>query len=168
MISVVIPTLNDEAVLGRSLQPLVWAAVSGLVREVIVADAGSTDATLEIADDAGCRILNGEGAREARVRAASAGAAGDWVMILEPWAQLLTGWEGPVRAHIERRSGHAAFAPLLDPGAGALARRLIGLLGRPRVPPVLLATREACAAGRVRGARRLNVYALSLRAGDRV
>ena len=53
MISVVIPTHDDEAVLGRTLGPLVAAAVAGLVREVILADGGSVDATLDIGEDAG-------------------------------------------------------------------------------------------------------------------
>src|SRR5665213_2569342 len=97
MISVVIPTLNDEAVLGRALQPLVAAAVAGLVREVIVVDGGSSDATLEIADDAGCRILARGGEGAARAREAAATARSDWVMILDPRTQLLPGWERAVQ-----------------------------------------------------------------------
>ena len=55
MISVVIPTLNAAATLQRALSPLVPAAVDGLVREVVVADGGSTDETLELAEDAGAQ-----------------------------------------------------------------------------------------------------------------
>ena len=46
MISVVIPTLNAAAHLTRALAPLVPAAAEGLVRELIVSDGGSTDASL--------------------------------------------------------------------------------------------------------------------------
>ena len=60
MISVVIPTLNAERTLQRALAPLVPAAVEGLVREVVVADGGSTDRTLELADDAGANIVRTE------------------------------------------------------------------------------------------------------------
>jgi glycosyltransferase involved in cell wall biosynthesis len=162
MISVVIPTLNDEAALGRVLQPLVPAAVAGLVREVIVADAGSTDATLEIADDAGCTILNLEGPSDARVRSAAARAKGAWVMILEPRVQLLPGWEEPVRAHIESGTGRAAFAPMLDPDAGFLGK-LAGAFAGPGPARVILATREACAAGGVKPSRRLGASAILLR-----
>ena len=49
-------------------------ATAGLLREVIVADAGSRDATAEVADIAGCRFMTIE--RAAR-RAAEGGGAED-------------------------------------------------------------------------------------------
>ncbi len=127
MISVVIATLNDEARLGRALAPLVPAAISGLVREVIVADAGSTDATLEIAEDAGARIVAGG------VEAGRAAAKSDWLLILHPGVQLLPGWEAAAREHVERNPGAAARVPLVRPGEGALAalRRSFGRDGPP-------------------------------------
>ena len=59
MISVVLATSNDQRRLGGTLATLVEAAIDGLVAQVIVADAGSKDATLEIADDAGATIVEG-------------------------------------------------------------------------------------------------------------
>jgi len=56
MLSVVIATENAERNLVPTLAALVPGAMAGVVREVIVADAGSSDATAEIADSAGCRI----------------------------------------------------------------------------------------------------------------
>jgi glycosyltransferase involved in cell wall biosynthesis len=162
VISVVIPTLNDEAVLGRVLQPLVPAAVAGLVREVIIADGGSTDATLEIGDDAGCTILSGAGTAEARIRAAAGAAKGPWVMIVQPHAQLLPGWEAPAREHIELGTAQPAFVPLIDPDAGFL-KRLAGLAAA-KLAPVLLAPKTAFAGGQPRGGRRLNASALLVRA----
>ncbi len=95
MISVVIETLNDEARLGQALGPLVAAAVRGVVREVILADAGSEDATLEIAEDAGCRVVQGG------LDAAKAAARSDWLLILDPGARLRPDWEERGRAHVE-------------------------------------------------------------------
>ena len=167
MISVVIPTLDDEAVLGRALHPLVTAAVAGLVREVIVADGGSSDATLEIADDAGCRILPGWGTGEARARAAAGTVRGDWVMILDPRAQLLPGWERAVRDHIDRRPGQAAFMPSLDPDGGSMLKRIAGLFRRAAPASVLIVRREPYAAGGEVGAlRRLEARVVVLEAGD--
>jgi glycosyltransferase involved in cell wall biosynthesis len=115
MISVVIATLNDEARLGQALEPLVAAAVRGVVREVVVADAGSTDATLEIAEDAGCRVVT-DG-----LDAAKAAAKSDWLLILDPGARLRPDWEERARAHVE--SG--ARGPMrLNAG---LAPRLLGV-----------------------------------------
>jgi len=148
VISVIIPTLDDEAMLGRALHPLVPAAVAGLVREVIVADAGSTDASLEIADDAGCRILTGLPPGEGRARAAASVASSDWLMILDPSAQLLSGWESAVRGHIERGRGQAAFIPIVDPRETSFSPRALAawskrLFGARRSIPVLLVERAA-------------------------
>ena len=57
MISVVIPTLNVGRKLPRCFDSLITAAVRGVVREVIVADGGSSDETLMIADAAGAHIV---------------------------------------------------------------------------------------------------------------
>jgi len=167
MISVLIPTLNDEAVLGRALQPLVAGAVAGLVREVIVADGGSSDATLEIADDAGCRMLAGSGDGVARAREAAATARSDWVMILDPCAQLLPGWERAVQDHLERGSRQAAFMPALDPDDGSFLGRVRGLFGRGGPAPVLVATRKGYAAGEPIGSmRKLAARAVILKVAD--
>ena len=169
MISVIIPTLNDEAALGRALQPLVAAAITGLVREVIVADGGSSDATLEVADDAGCRMLTASGDAAARAREAAGAARSDWVMILTPDAQLLTGWETAVRDHLERRPGEAAFIPSLERGGGTFLGRLRGLFGRGGGVPAVIMPRSACAAGAPSGRkRRLEACAIVLKGGESV
>ena len=72
MISVVIPTLNSQAGLPAVLARLVPAAVDGLVREVIIADGGSSDGTTAIADQTGARLLACERGRGKQL---SAGAA---------------------------------------------------------------------------------------------
>jgi hypothetical protein len=153
VISVVIPTLNNEAVLGRTLSGLVPAAVSGLVREVIVADGGSTDATLDIAEDAGCVILAGQPGAEERTRAAARKAQSEWLMVLGPQVQLLPGWELVVRQHVETRAGEGARLPLTPVGAaGWLASVLAGRSGS----DVLVVQRAGFAQdGRPRRLRRL-------------
>jgi hypothetical protein len=95
MISVVIPTLNAGPALPVTLACLVGAALEGLVKEVLVADGGSTDFTLEYAEDAGARILEGQG-----VAAACAAARGDWLLILQPGVRLAPDWETAVAAHM--------------------------------------------------------------------
>ena len=152
VISVVIPTLNDEAVLGRALAPLVPAAVSGLVREVIVADGGSTDATIDIADDAGCRILAGQTQLEDRLRAAARKAQADWLMVMRPDVQLLPGWEPTVRQHVEMRAGEGASLPLAPLGPREWLSSLFGT----RTGDVLVVARAAYAEeGRPKSLRRL-------------
>ena len=106
MISVVLATLNDERTLGEVLGTLVAAAVDALVREVIVVDAGSTDHTLAIADDAGARILKGAGPQG--LAQACAMAKGDWLLILDPKTVPPQGWENAVLDHVREAPGRAA------------------------------------------------------------
>lgn len=119
MLSVIIPTRNDERRLVRTLASLVAGVADGTVRDVALADAGSTDATLEIADLSGCNVVRGAGARGAALDAAARSAKGPWLMFIEPGVALEEGWRREVHAMIEtlerrgeaeRRAGVFRFA----------------------------------------------------------
>lgn len=116
MISVIVPTHDSAALLGPCLSALVPAAVSGLVREVILADAGSGDATLTLAEDAGARVVAGD------VSAAVAAAKGDWLLILSPTTRLEPGWEAEAKHHVSRYAGRSACFRLAVDGGGPAAR----------------------------------------------
>lgn len=102
MISVVIPTLNAETGLGPTLAALVPAAVQGVVREVIISDGGSRDATLEIADIAGANLLNVEPGRGSQMAAGARKARSDWILFLHADTLLQPGWEQEAAAFMER------------------------------------------------------------------
>jgi glycosyltransferase involved in cell wall biosynthesis len=95
MISVVMATLNNERDLVEALSPLIPASVDGLVRELVVADGGSTDATLHILDEAGAVVVEGS------VEAACRAAKGPWLLIMRPTSRLTFEWAGPVRRRLE-------------------------------------------------------------------
>jgi L-ascorbate metabolism protein UlaG (beta-lactamase superfamily)/glycosyltransferase involved in cell wall biosynthesis len=57
-ISIIIRTLNEEQHLGNLLDAIENQNTSGVEHEVIIVDSGSTDATLKIAQQHGCRILH--------------------------------------------------------------------------------------------------------------
>lgn len=138
MISVIVPTRDSAASLPVCLSALVSAAVSGLVREVILADAGSQDATVEIAADAGALIVEGG------VAEAAAKAKGDWLLVLPPQCRLESGWEAAAADHIDRRRGEAACFRLAVEASGPAARvreALTGLVG-PKAEQGLLVERE--------------------------
>src|SRR5690606_23169312 len=94
MLSVVIETLNQDDALARTLASLVPGAVEGVVREVIVCDAGSMDGTRDLADHAGCRYLP-----QSRAGAGLRHARSEWLLLLEPGATLRDGWIDAVAAH---------------------------------------------------------------------
>lgn len=93
MISVVIPTLNADSHLGRTLTALVPAAVDGLVREVIIADGGSTDATEAIAEAAGTTFIRAERGRGQQLRAGAYRAKSRWLLFLHADTVLQPPWE---------------------------------------------------------------------------
>lgn len=102
MISVILPTRNDELALAHALAALVPAAADGLVREVIVADRGSSDGTLQVADAAGCRVNESGGPLGEDLAAAARLARSDWLLFLAPQAVLEPGWQAEAQDFMER------------------------------------------------------------------
>jgi len=102
MISVILTTCNDEMALAHALAALVPAAADGMVREVIVVDARSTDDTRTVADAAGCKILPGSGDSGADLAKGAAQARSDWLLFLSPDVVLEPGWQREAREFIDR------------------------------------------------------------------
>jgi glycosyltransferase involved in cell wall biosynthesis len=126
MISAVIPTLNDAPRLTATLAALAPAAIDGFVREVIVADGGSTDETIEAAEDAGADVVTTGFAD------ALAAARQPWVLILAPGSRPQVGWERAAHAHMRDYPDKAGWfdLALAEPGAGARLREAVARLER--------------------------------------
>jgi hypothetical protein len=92
MLSAIIGTFNNERFLVHTLASLVAGAIDGSLREVIVADGGSTDETEKIADIAGCEFLRAEAPLAQRLRAGAATARSPWLMFLVPGVMLDPTW----------------------------------------------------------------------------
>ena len=101
VISVVIPTFNDERGLVPTLASLVSGAADGLIVEAIIADSRSSDDTEAVADVAGCRYLEGPDDRGRRLAAAAATAKAPWLMFMTAGAVLDEGWIREVRSFLE-------------------------------------------------------------------
>jgi len=78
-ISIVIPTLNEAAELPETLRRA--KALDGL-HEIIVVDAGSTDATQTIAREQKCKILQSEPSRGRQLRLGAEKVTGEIVLLL--------------------------------------------------------------------------------------
>lgn len=102
MLSVIIPTLNAEKSLARAMLPLVSGAVRGVVSEVIVVDGGSTDATLEIVDAAGAKLVKAPRGRGSQLAAGAKAAKGDWLLFLHADTVLDSGWDDELHKLFEQ------------------------------------------------------------------
>lgn len=102
MLTVIIPTDESERSLVRTLACLVPGAVAGLVREVILADAGSCDETAEIGAVAGCKLMMQPGPLATRLMAAAEAARGEWLFFLPPGTVLDAAWIGEATRFIEQ------------------------------------------------------------------
>ena len=92
MLSAIIATYQSERALVPTLAALVPGAATGLISEVIVADANSTDATAEVADIAGCRFMASSAPIGARLRAAAGTSRTPWLLFLRAGTVPQPGW----------------------------------------------------------------------------
>jgi rSAM/selenodomain-associated transferase 2 len=86
VLSVVIPTLNEEKCVGDAV-----SSVAGLA-EVIVVDGGSHDATVEAARRAGARVLESPRGRGVQLDRGARAAIGEWLVFLHADTRLEHGW----------------------------------------------------------------------------
>jgi len=99
-LSVVIPTLNAEDRLSTCLTALMEGLDAGLIRELIVSDGGSRDATGATAQAWGAVIVDGPASRGGQLRRGCAAAQGDWVLVLHADTVLAKGWAKVVKDHL--------------------------------------------------------------------
>jgi glycosyltransferase involved in cell wall biosynthesis len=136
MLSVIIATQNSERALVHTLAMLVSASVAGVVRDVVVADAGSSDETGQVADVAGCTLLVSGAPLAARLQEAAEAARSAWLLFLRPGAMLEATWIEEAARFVtdaQRRGGRDIAAVF----------RLQPLLGRSVAAQALTLLREA-------------------------
>ncbi|KGM86845.1 Glycosyltransferase involved in cell wall biogenesis [Roseovarius mucosus DSM 17069] len=123
-LSVVIPTRNAAVVLPGCLAALMEGLEAGVIREVVITDGGSDDATLQIADAAGAVIVQGAASRGGQLRRGAQVAGGDWLLFLHADTILPAGWAGAVSAQMVQ-GAPAAFQLGFD-ATGVMARLVAG------------------------------------------
>ena len=74
MVSIIVPTLNEEAGVAETLRAL--RALTG-EKEIIIADGGSSDSTVEIARNAGAEVIEVTRGRGSQLHAGAQVARGD-------------------------------------------------------------------------------------------
>lgn len=99
-VSVIIPTLNAQQHLGHCLESLLHGVEAGLIRELIVTDGGSTDATVDLAKAWGAEVVEGTASRGAQLRRGCALAKGRWLLVLHADTALDHDWVGAALEHM--------------------------------------------------------------------
>lgn len=105
MLSVIVATHESERTLVPTLAALVPGATAGLVTDVTVADAQSTDATAQVADIAGCRFISLPGPAGARLRQAVAQSRAPWLLFLRAGAVPEPDWIAATEQFVGASSG---------------------------------------------------------------
>jgi len=108
MLSIIMPTLNASAHLPQSLTALVPGVLDGLVRELVVVDGGSSDATLIIVEDAGARVINCAPGRGVQLQTGGKQAKSDWLLFVHADTVLAEDWVGEVETFIKNRNKQRA------------------------------------------------------------
>ena len=153
MLSAIIATHESERSLVPTLAALVPAVTCGLLREVVVADAASTDATAEVAEIAGCRFMSSPEPLGGLLNAAAAATHTPWLLFLRAGTVPEAGWiqaaerfmqtaDTPIaaeRAAVFRQMGEAQA---MRPALPQLLTLLRAMLGRPKPDQGLLIARR--------------------------
>ncbi len=124
-LSVVIPTLNASAGLPGALQSLFPGLQDGLIRELVISDGGSTDATQRIAEEAGAVWVTGPKGRGGQLAGGVAAARGEWILLLHADCELDPDWVASVRAHMAY-PGRAGYFRLKFRASGLMPRMVAG------------------------------------------
>lgn len=130
MLSVIIPSLNAETTLLRTVEALRRDAGQGMIREILLVDGGSSDGTLKLARELGIKILKTGAGRGRQLAHGAAAARAPWLLFLHADTALEPGWGEALQQFLEsvperelRHADAAVFRFGLDDDSPA-ARRL--------------------------------------------
>ena len=116
-ISVIIPALDEDAVIGdaieRVCQDKPW--------EIIVVDGHSLDATVTVAESHGARVVSTEPGRGRQMNAGAAVATGDVLLFLHADTALPAGFTGHVARAMTAPAPAPGIAPGIAPAPGIVA-----------------------------------------------
>jgi len=153
MLSAIIATHESERMLVPTLSALVPAVAAGLLGDVVVADAGSSDATAEVAEIAGCRFISSSEPLGVRLKAAALQTRAPWLLFLRAGMVPEPGWIAAAErfmqaADMADKPRAAVFRPagvadLMRPGLREIVALLrVTLSGAPRPEQGLLIARR--------------------------
>lgn len=139
-VSIIIPVYNESAGLNQSLQRLFQSLPAEPAAEVIVCDGGSTDNTIEIAQQFDCRVVSSKNGRAAQMNLGSREANGKLLLFLHADSELPDQWYSEVTAITEW-----GFFPIKLDGTHWLLRIIEGAINfRSRISKVATGDQGLC------------------------
>ncbi|HLX07004.1 MAG TPA: TIGR04283 family arsenosugar biosynthesis glycosyltransferase [Thermoanaerobaculia bacterium] len=122
-VAIVVPTLNEEATIARTL-PAAQAALAPLAGdELVVSDGGSVDRTVEVARSLGARVVVGPAGRGGQLNRGAAATTAEILLFLHADTTLPAGALSQIRAAIAGGRG--------DRGGGERCRAVPARAARP-------------------------------------
>lgn len=122
MLSIIIPTLNSAKELPATFASLMPALLEGAINEVIIVDGGSTDDTVEMADEAGAKILTPETkGRGPQLNAGANAAKNQWMLFLHSDTELEEDWHIEVTKFIKAEDQKTPEEPAPNTAPNAAA-----------------------------------------------
>jgi len=107
-LSIVIPTLNAAPLLAATTSALMEGVETGLVRELILSDGGSTDETERAAQELGAVWVSGPAGRGGQLARGAEKADAPWLLFLHADTHLAPGWAGAALEHMNAAPDKAA------------------------------------------------------------
>ena len=127
VLSIVIPTLDAAGDLGRCLGAVTSAAASekGVELEVIVADGGSRDGTVDAGQALGAKVISSPLGRSVQLAAGARAASGNWLLFLHADTILDPDWMRAVADFMgaTENACHGAYFRFALDDEGVAARR---------------------------------------------
>lgn len=120
--SVIIPTLNAAETLPSTLNALLPGLETGMIRELILSDGGSTDATVKLGEQAGATVLVGSAGRGSQLRRGADIARAEWLLFVHADTHLPPDWVGALGVHIKQQPDNAAVFRLKFRARGPMPR----------------------------------------------
>lgn len=105
LLSIIVPTLNEESTLAATLAPL--SRAPGV--ELIVADGGSADATVSVARELGALVVAARRGRGRQLNTGAAFASGETLLFLHADSQLPPDFVATIRSILDQSHIAGAF-----------------------------------------------------------
>lgn len=112
-VSVIIPVLNEAGQIGERLK-YIEKLNAGFIKEVIVVDGGSSDSTVEIAQNHGAKVFHSERGRGRQMNTGAMNAEGDILYFLHADTEPPSGFDHEIVNAVSRGYDFGCFRLKFD------------------------------------------------------